>query len=55
MHNIEKMYNIKIPHENELLSPFHINAFSLNKKFDDLHHLLSCTKKTINKTRIIEH
>ena len=29
---------------NKLLSPFHINACSLNKNFDDLQYLLSCTK-----------
>ena len=28
-----------------MLSLFHINASSLNKNFDDLQHLLHCTKK----------
>ena len=51
------MHNIEIPHNNKSLSLFHINACSLNKNFDDLQHLLSCTKKTfditaINETRI---
>ena len=32
--------------KNKSLSLFHINACSLNKNFDDLQYLLSCTKKT---------
>ena len=39
-----------------MLSLFHINASSLNKNFDDLQHLLHCTKKietiAISETRI---
>ena len=51
------MHNIEIPHNNKSLSLFHINACSLNKNFDDLQHLLSCTKKNfdiiaISETRI---
>ena len=51
------MHNIDIPHNNKLLSLFHINACSLNKNFDDLQHLLSSTKKNcdiiaISETRI---
>ena len=51
------MGNIEIPHKNKLLSLFHINACSLNKNFDDLQHLLSCTKTkfdiiAISETRI---
>ena len=38
------MHNIEIPHKNKSLSLFHINACSLNKNFDDLQHLLNCTK-----------
>ena len=39
------------------LSLFHINTCSLNKNFDDLQHLLSCTKTkfdiiAIRETRI---
>ena len=44
------MRNIEIPHKNKLLSLF------LNKNFDDLQHLLNCTKKidtiAISETRI---
>ena len=51
------MHNIEIPHKNKSLSLFHINACSLNKNFDDLQHLLNCTKKSfdiiaISETRI---
>ena len=56
-YDIEEMHNIEIPHKNKSLSLFHINACSLNKNFDDLQHLLSCTKKNfdiiaISETRI---
>ena len=51
------MHNIEIPHKNESLSLFHINACSLNKNFDDLQYLLSCTPKNfviiaISETRV---
>ena len=39
------MHNIEIPHKNKSLSLVHINTCSLNKNFDDLQHLLSCTEK----------
>ena len=48
------MYNIEIPHKSKLLSLFHINTCSLNKNFDDLQHLLSCTKKFIDIIAISE-
>ena len=44
-YDIDEMHNIEIPHKNKSLSLFHINACSLSKNFDDLQHLLSCTKK----------
>ena len=58
-YNIEKMHNIEITHKNKSLSLFHINACSLNKNFDDLQHLLTCTKTkfeiiAISETRIIK-
>ena len=51
------MHNIEIPNKNKSISLFHINACSLNKNFDDLQHLLSCTKTkfdiiAISETRI---
>ena len=42
-YDIDEMHNIEIPHQNKSLSLFHINACSLDKTFDDLKHLLSCT------------
>ena len=48
------MHNTEIPHNNKLLSLFHINACSLNKNFDDLQHLLSCTKKNFDIIAISE-
>ena len=49
------MGNIEIPYKNKSFSLFHINACSQN--FDDLQHLLSCTKTkfdviAISETRI---
>ena len=38
------MCNIEMPNKNKLLSLFCINTCCLNKNFDDLQHLLSCTK-----------
>ena len=43
-YDIDEMCNIEIPHKNKRLSLFHINACSLSKNFDDLQHILSCTK-----------
>ena len=56
-YDIEEVHNIQIFHKNKSLSLFHINACSLNKNFDDLQHLLNCTKKSfdiiaISETRI---
>ena len=56
-YDIEEMHNIEVSHNNKSLSLFHINPCSLNKNFDDLQHLLSCTKKNfdiiaISETRI---
>ena len=48
------MHNIEIPDNNKLLPLFHINACSLNKSFDDLQHLLSCTKKNFDIIAISE-
>ena len=53
------MHNIQIPHKNKSLSLLCINVCSLNKNFDNLQHLLNCTKKSfdiiaITETRIIK-
>ena len=49
-----------MPHKNKSLFLFHIKACSLNKTFDDLQHLLSCTQKffdiiAISETRITKN
>ena len=56
-YDVKEMCNIEIHHKNKLLSLFYINACSLNKNFDELQHLLSCTKTkfdiiAISETRI---
>ena len=56
-YDIDETHNIKIPQKNKLPSLFHINACYFSKKFDDLQHLLSCTKNNfdiiaVSKTRI---
>ena len=48
------MLNIEIPHKNQSLSVFHINACSLNKNFDDLQHLLNFFKTFFNIIAISE-
>ena len=48
------MGNIEIPHKNKSLSLFHINACSLNKNFDDLQQLFSCTKTKFDMIAISE-
>ena len=37
-----------LTHKNKMISLLHTNACSLNKKFDDLQHFLSCTKKVFD-------
>ena len=54
------MHNIEILHKNKSLSPFHINACTLNNNFDDLQHLRSCTQKkfdiiAISETRVTKN
>ena len=51
------MHNIEILKKNKSLSLFLINACSLNRNFDDLQQLLTCTKTkfdiiTISETKI---
>ena len=46
-YDIEEMHNTEITYKNKSLSLLHINTCSLNKNFDDLQHLLSCTKKVL--------
>ena len=53
-YDIEEMHNVRIPHKNKSFSLFHINTCSLNKKFDNLQHLLNCTKKSFDIIAISE-
>ena len=48
------MNNIEIPQKNKSLSLFHINPCSINKNFDDLQHLLSCSKTKFDMIAISE-
>ena len=48
------MHDIEIPQKNKSLSLFHINACSLNKNFDDIQHLSSCTKTKFDILAISE-
>ena len=59
-YDIDKIHSIEISHKNKPLLLFHINECSLSKNFDDLQHLLSCTKKLFDiiaasETRITEN
>ena len=48
------MHNVGIPNKNKSLSPFHINACTLNESFDNLQHLLSCTRNNFDITGATE-
>ena len=48
------MHNIKIPQKNKSLPLFHVNAYSLNKNFDELQYLLSSTKKVLDIIAVSE-
>ena len=39
-YNIDQIQTLKFPNKHKSLALFHINAYSLNKNFDDLDHLL---------------
>ena len=42
---IDEIQNMNIPNKDKSLVLFNVNVFSLNKTFDDLEHILSCTNK----------
>ena len=48
------MHNIEIHNKTKSLSMFDINAHSLNKNFEDLQYLLSCTKNNFGITGVTE-
>ena len=45
---------MKIPNKDKSLALFHINACSLNKNFNELEHLLSCTNKNFDIVAVSE-
>ena len=49
-----EMHNFEISNKNKSLSLFHINACWLNKDFDDLQHLLGCTKNNVDAKGVTE-
>ena len=53
-YDIDEIHHTEIPHKNKPLSLFQINACSLSKNYDDLQHLLSCTKKKIDIIAVSE-
>ena len=59
-YDIDELQTMKIPKKDKSLALFHINACSLNKNFNELEHLLSCTNKNfdviaISETRITKN
>ena len=44
-YDIDEIQNMNIPNKDKSLVLFNVNVFSLNKTFDDLEHILSCTNK----------
>ena len=53
-YDIDEMHNVEIPSKNKSLSRFHINACSFNKDFDNVQHLLSCTKNNFDIIGVTE-
>ena len=58
-YDIDQLQTLKYPEKNKPLPLFHIIAFSLNKNFDDLQHLLKRTNKVfdivaVSETRIMK-
>ena len=59
-YGIDELKNVKITNKDKSLPLFNINVCSLNKKFDNLQHLLSSTNKNfdvivITETRIAKN
>ena len=53
-YDIDEIQTMKTPNEDESLALFRINPCFLNKHFDDLEHLLSCTNKNFDVITITE-
>ena len=59
-YDIDELQTMKIPNKNKSLALFYINECSLNKNFNELGHLLSCTNNNfdvipISETRITKN
>ena len=53
----DQIQTLKFPDKHKSLVLFHINGWSLSKKYDDIDHLLKCTNKpfdiiAVSETRI---
>ena len=53
-YDIDQIQTLKFPSKHKSLALFHVNACSLNKKFDDLDHLLKFTNKVFDIIAVIE-
>ena len=47
-YDIDELQTMKIPNKDKSLALFHINACFLNKNFNELVHLFSCTNKNFD-------
>ena len=55
IYDMDEMHNVGISNKKKTWSLFQINPCSLNKNFEDLQYLLSCTKiilTGVNETRV---
>ena len=58
-YDTDQLQTLKFLEKSKQLSLFHINTCSLNQNYDDLQHLLKCTKKVfdivaVSETRIMK-
>ena len=53
-YDLDQILTLKFPDKHKSLVLFHINAYSLNKNFDDLDHLLKCTNKVFDIIAVSE-
>ena len=53
-YGIDQIQTLQFSNKHKSLVLFHINACSLNKKFDDLGHLLKCTYKVFDIIAVTE-
>ena len=53
-YGIDELQTMKLSNKDKSLALIHINACSLNKNFNELEYLLSCTNKNFDLTAISE-